>query len=302
MTWRPARRATATLIPLILGVGLAGCGSTPPRPSGEPASQDPSSSPGPIAMSTLDGIRVTLSLERAPLPSAQRTRALVVVDNLSPDVRNWQGGGCNFLATVTIHTAVDVLPDPGVDWPGVAGRFKRLASPGSDPSDDAPFVDERFADDPEGLVCPANLSVNHLQPGQRLEWRIVWNGEVASVAAPAGPATVAAEFPYLGPVPAGVDPLEGTKPIIASIDTEVVGAGVVFLSADQIIDAALADERFTAWLRSAAPGKWQGTDFVSHGGTADVILTLLKKGVATDGWATVDRTTGRVLGFETAAH
>jgi hypothetical protein len=252
-------------------------------------------------MSTRDGVRVTLTLERTPLPSTQRTRAIVVVDNLSPDVRRWQGGGCNFLATVTIHTAVDVHPDPGVTWPGAAGKFKRWASPGSDPSDDAPFVDERFADDPEKLVCPANLAINHLQPGQRLEMRVVWNGEVASVAAPAGPATVLAEFPYLGDVPEGVDPIEGSRPITASIDTTVVGAGVAFLSADQIIDAALADSRFAAWVDLAAPSKWQGVDFVSHGTTADVVLTLLRKGVATDGRATVDRTTGRVLGFATAA-
>jgi hypothetical protein len=252
-------------------------------------------------MSTLDGVRVTLTLEHAPLPSAQRTRALVVVDNLSPEVRLWKGGGCGFLATVTIHTAADVHPDPGVNWPGRAGRFKRMASPGSDPSGDAPFIDARFADDPQQLICPANLAINRVQPGQRLEMRAVWNGEVATVAAPAGPATVTAEFPYLGQVPPGGDPLEASRPIIASIDTEVVGAGIALLSADQIIDAALADRRFAAWLASAVPAKWQGADFVTHGGKADVVLTLLKKGKLMDGRATVDRTTGRVLGFETVA-
>jgi hypothetical protein len=250
-------------------------------------------------MSTRDGVRVSLTLERTPLPSAQRTRALVVVDNLSPDVRNWEGEGCGFLATVTIHTSVDARPDPGVSWPGAAGRFKRLASPGSDPSDDGPFIDERFADDPEGLICPANFAINHLEPGQRLEMRAVWNGEIATVAAPAGPATVSAEFPYLPPALEGVDPREASKPIVASIDTEVVGAGIALLSADQIIDAALADHRFATWLASADDSKWQSADFVSHGSTADVVLTLLKRGVETDGRATVDRTTGRVLGFET---
>jgi hypothetical protein len=253
-------------------------------------------------MSTHDGVRVTLTLERTPLPSAQRTRALIVVDNLSPQVRNWEGGGCGFLATVTIHTSIDARPDPGVNWPGAAGRFKRLASPGSDPSDDGPFIDERFADHPELMVCPANLAINHLAPGQRLEMRAVWDGEIATVAAPAGPATVSAEFPYLGEVPEGVDPFEAATPIVASIDTEVVGAGIALLSADQIIDAALADHRFERWVASADDSKWQGADFISHGATADVVLTLLKKGVTTDGRATVDRTTGRVLGFETVKH
>jgi hypothetical protein len=253
----------------------------------------------PIAMSTRDGVRVTLTLERTPLPAAQRTRALVVVDNLSPNVRNWEGGGCGFLATVTIHTSVDARPDPGVNWPGAAGRFKRLASPGSDPSDDGPFIDERFADDPERLVCTADLAINHLQPGERLEMRAVWNGEVANVAAPAGPATVSAEFPYISDVPNGADPLEASRPIVASIDTEVVGAGIVLLSADQIIDAALADRRFAGWLASAKVSAWEGVDFISRGATADVVLTLLKQGVATDGRVTVDRTTGRVLAFET---
>lgn len=250
-------------------------------------------------MTTRDGVRVTLSLERSPLPSAQRTRALVVIDNLSGNVRNWAGGGCGFPATVTIRTASDVHPDPGVEWPGAAGQFKRLASPGSDPSNDGPFIDERFADDPASLICPANLTINHLAPGQRLEMRAVWDGEIATVAAPAGPAVVDAEFPYLGEVPEGVDPFDVAKPIIVTIDTEVVGAGIALLSANQIIDAALADERFAAWVESTPPRKWLGTDFVAHGATAAVILTLTKKGVATDGRLTVDRTTGRVLSFET---
>jgi hypothetical protein len=253
-------------------------------------------------MSTIDGVRVTLSLERSPLPSAQRTRALVVIDNLSPDVRDWQDDGCGFPATVTIHTAVDVRPDPGVRWLGAAGRFKRMASPGSDPSADAPFIDERFADEPERLICQGDVVINHLQPGQRLEMRVVWSGEVANIAAPAGPATVLAEFPYLAAVSPDVDPLDAARPIIASIQTEVVGAGIALLSADQIIDAALADSRFAAWLESAKPGTWQDTAFVTHGTTADVVLTLLKKGSATDGRATVDRTTGRVLGFEKVPH
>jgi hypothetical protein len=252
-------------------------------------------------MTTKDEVRVTLSLERSPLPSAQRTRAVVVVDNLSPEVRDWQGDGCGFLATVTIHTAVDVHPDPGVVWRGAAGVFKRMASPGSDASADAPFIDERFADDPERLICAGNLPINHLQPGQRLEMKAVWSGEVATVAAPAGPATVAAEFVYLADIPEGTDPFERARPITASIDTDVVSAGIALLSADQIIDAALADRRFARWLASAAPGAWQGTDFVTHGATADVVLTLLRKGRATDGRATIDRTTGRVLGFETVS-
>jgi hypothetical protein len=250
-------------------------------------------------MSTVDDVRVTLSLERSPLPAAQPTRALVVVDNLSPDVRDWLGAGCGLLATVTIHTAVDVHPDPGVNWPGAAGKFKRMASPGSDASADAPFIDARFADDPRRLICAANLAINHLKPGQRLEMSAVWNGEVATVAAPAGPATVSAEFAYLAGPAAGVDPFERVRPIVVTIDTEVVGAGIALLSADQIIDAALADRRFAAWLASARPAAWQDTDFVTHGSTADVVLTLSRKGRLTDGRATVDRTTGRVLGFET---
>ena len=287
---------------MAVGITLAGCASTTPLPSGQQASPEASVAAPLIAMSTRDGVRVTLTLERAPLPSAQRSRALVVVDNLSPVVRNWEGGGCGFLATVTIHTSIDARPDPGVNWPGAAGRFKRLASPGSDPSDDGPFIDERFADDPERLICTANLEINHLQPGERLEMRAVWDGEVANVAAPAGPATVSAEFPYLGEVPNGADPLQAPKPIVASIDTEVVGAGIALLSADQIIDAALADRRFAAWLASANVSMWQDAVFISHGATADVVLTLLKKGVATDGRVTVDRTTGRVVAFEAVAH
>jgi len=281
-----------------MGIGLAGCGADNPSPTGGPASGEPSIVPGPVAMATRDGIRVTLTLERAPLPSTQRTRALIVVDNLSPEVRSWQGGGCDFLATVTVHTSVDVVPDPGRDWPGTAGRFKRLVSPGSDPADDGPFIDERFADAPERMFCPANIAVNRLEPGQRLQMRADWNGEIAYMAAPAGPATVSAEFPYLGQSEDSVDPLGAAVPIVVSLDTKIVDTAVRFLSAGRVIDAALSDARFAAWLAEGDATTWQEADFLTHGTTADVVLSLLEDDVSTEGRATVDRETGVVLAFE----
>jgi len=169
---------------------LAACGGTLP-PSGAVL-------PGPVSTATRDGLIVSVALEHAPLTAGVRAWAKVTVVNTAPVVRHYQGGGCEFLADVTIRTAAPVTPERGRDWDGLAGLFKKLVLPDGAPSADGSFVDERFVDQGGVVACPASLGLNEIRPGEQRGMKAAWAGEGQGVAAAACPARVIASFPYLG--------------------------------------------------------------------------------------------------------
>ena len=268
---------TASLLAFV----VMACGGDP-----APSSAAPS---GPTATALRDGIQVSLTLDRATLPAVDRTLAVVTVENTGSARRLWQGGGCNFLASITIVTSALVAPPLGLSWNGIAGRFKDLLMPRPEPSKDGSFTDERFAN--AGRVgCPADLGVNTLEPGQRLEMHAIWSGEINGVVALPGPARVTASFPYLGPT-AGPSAAANPQPIEAALDVVVADNGVRLLSPGQAIDAALANPAFSGWLAAAGEmANWDGVDLESSGRAFVVILSVH----AVDGRAIVDRVSGAV--------
>lgn len=299
----PFRRASGNVIPLarrltaparaifaLLLVTLVACG---PEPStGAPAT-------GPSGSASRDGIIVTLTLDRAPLPSGTSSRALVTVVNSSSEPRLWQGGGCDFPATIAIDTAAEVTPPKGRLWQGTAGQFKGLLRPDPVSSRTGSYVDERFAH-PTNVACPADLGVNSLGPGHRLMMTGVWDGQVNGVAAVAGAATVRATFPYLGRgagQAAAVDPSDLSNAITVTLPVEVSPPPGRLLSPGEAIDAALTNPEFGAWLAKAGPMQaWDGVDMEVRDGVSVVIL--YSRGEA--GRASVDRWTGAVS-FEVRA-
>jgi hypothetical protein len=267
---------------LVAATVVAACGDSSPSPQ---------TSAGPVGSATRDGLVVTVALDRAVLPSGDRTLAVVTVENRSPERRFYQGGGCDFLADVQIETTADVVPDPGVAWPGAFGRFKDLLRPAPIETREGYFVDERFAD-PTQIMCTADLGINEIGPGQRLEMRALWNGEISGTVAAPGPGRVIASFPYLG---LGIQgELVGKPPqaIAATIAVDVADVGIRLLSPGQVIDAALGDPQFSGWL--AAAGHIQGWDSVSLEGQGHVMVVVLGvQGV--EGRASVDRVSGAVI-------
>lgn len=279
----PSLRPIALVVAAVTIAIASGCG-------GDQSSAEPSAAE---ASSERDGVRVSLSVERAALPAGVRAWALVSVENTSPAVRRYQGGGCDFLASVTIETASAVTPDPGRDWKGIAGKFKQLVGPHAGASSAGSFIDEQFADQGQ-VVCTADLGVNEIKPGQRLEMRAAWNGEIFGVVAPPGPARVKASFPYLGPV-ARADAFDDPpQPVEATVPVEVIDEGRRLLSPGQAIDAALQDPRFAAWVGSADMGAWQGVGIEPAGDSFVVSLSLMVDGVTVAGRATVNRQSGGV--------
>jgi hypothetical protein len=258
-----------------------GCGdATEPSPS----------LAGPAGQAQRDGVTVTFVLERSRLVAGSRARALVTVQNTTSADRLWQGGGCNDLASVWIDTAAEVTPPKGRPWPGTAGSFKNLLLSGQPgPSRQGSFVDVRFLD-PTRIACPADLGINTLRPGQHLEMRLVWSGDVNGVPAPAGPATVHASFPYLGQGPVA-DPTDVSRRIAVDLAVDVDPAPAPMMSPGEAIDAALADARFGAWVKAAgAMQMWDGVDMEAPDGAYVVILMVGGQ----SGRATVDRRTGAV--------
>jgi hypothetical protein len=282
---RPTLRCAAAAAIVIAAV-VAGCGAD--LPSAPPAELS-DASPEPVSAAR-DGIVVTLSVDRSTLPAADRTWVSVTVENASSEVRLWRGGGCNPLADVTIWTATAVTPEPGRNWDGLAGTFKELLAHANEASDTALFLDERFVDRTPIVACPADLGVNQISAGQRLEMRAAWDGEIEGVAAPPGPARITASFPYLG---AAGKP-DAPQPIEATAKVDVANPGIRLLSRGQAIDAALGDANFAAWLASADMNAWSGVDLQSQGKSYVVILSLDHLGGTTEGRATVDRETGAV--------
>jgi hypothetical protein len=279
---RPLRRHAA--LAFVVAAIVSGCGAE------QPTGVAPESSP-PSVTAARDGLLVTLAVDHAALPAASRTWVVVTVANTSSEVRMWQGGGCNFLADVTIETTTAVTPEPGHGWSGQAGRFKQLIGPVSQASNSGSFVDERFVDQ-TGVACTSDLRVNQISAGQRLQMKAAWDGEIQGVVAPPGPARIVASFPYLGP--AGKP--DAPQPIKATVGVEVMDQGVRLLSPAQAIDAALGNPDFAAWLASEDFSGWSGVDIESHGHTFVVVLML----ATIEGRATVDRQTGAVT-FATRA-
>jgi hypothetical protein len=215
----------------------------------------------------------------------------VSVENTSSEVRLWRGGGCNPLADVSITTAIEVTPEPGRNWDGLARSFKELAAQQVQASNVGSFIDERFVDQP-AMACPANLAINQISAGQRLDMRAAWDGEVQDAVAPPGAARIVASFPYLG---AAGQP-EAPEPVVATIRVNVSDLGIRLLSRGQGVDAALSNPDFAAWVASNDIAAWEGVDVEAHGHTYVFVLKL----ATIEGRATVDRQTGAVS-FDTRA-
>lgn len=286
ITRRPTP-AVALALAMAVAVVATACGADAPTPT-------PPTQPGPTATATRDGLVVTLTLDRAPLTAGVRSWVRVTVANTAGAIRHYQGGGCEFLAAISIETAAPVAPDRGRDWDGAAGALKQLLLPNADPDATGYYIDERFVDQAGGVACPANLGLNEVKPGEVRQMRAAWSGEVQGVVGVAGPARVTASFPYLG-LPDGGEMLgRPPQPIQVAVDVDVVDGGVRFLSPGQAIDAALANPGFAAWLAAAPQGSWQGVSLEQRGRSIDVILTATADGGVFSGVATVDRATGAV--------
>jgi hypothetical protein len=259
------RRPTAILVgtTILLVVAACGAGAAPASPA-----------PTPLAATASNGwVRITMTLAGPPRNDGLSWVDVVIENTARRGVR-WAGGGCGDPGGtyIDLNGAFDF---GRADWPALLGAYKRLAVGGNDPRTALPldvgYVPEsRLGTD---LACTADLRIETLAVGGALRYRAGWDGTFNGGPAPSGPATVSAVFPYIGLdglVPA--DAFDST-PVVAAIRTAVGGEGVAGgLAPGRLIDLALADPQFAAFVQAQPQATWINPDVARIEGTWHVGL------------------------------
>ena len=274
-----ASRVVATLIAIFV---VCGCGSAPPPTQEARASAResavasrsvessgmiaptrrptvaPTLSPTPVPPPPADlptrlvksksGIRVTIELDRNPLPAGEPMWATVTVQNRGRTEVTWFHDGC----AIPVHVFGDIVGSrwrPGRSHDGQAARFKDrlLDSEVRDPVR-ITFTHERYVG--KGPLGCADVGiVDTIPPGQALVHRSRWDGMAADSLGlpPSGQVdlTGLAQFYYRGEQPpsirAGEIELHGEAWIVDGKDPS-------WLDPPEVIDAALTDPAFLEWL------------------------------------------------------
>jgi hypothetical protein len=204
-------------------------------------------SPPAPATVTVDGVTLTLELDRGELREGDLVSATLTIRNTNNHDVVWTSGGCQIVGQVL---ALPPFPDPGRHWPGALGTFKSWALQHAESY--AYFTDEETWR-AGGRACPAVVYTNTLAAGERLRSRWVWDGKVASGLggarrAPGGPIDVASTF-FIGPQPAA-------KELRAVASLLIRGPADPYISPGVAIDRAYDDGRLARWLEGRpAPGE-----------------------------------------------
>ena len=237
--------------------------------------------PSTISASGSNGsVRVTLTLEGPPRNDALSWASVIIgssgiIANLADRGVRWAGGGCGDPGGTFIDLGGAFAPGRP-DWPGRLGLFKRRAIgqglPGGDGALTVGYVPaSRIGTD---RACTADLWIETLPVGATLQYRAGWDGKLNEQPVPPGAATVVATFPFIG--------LEGlvapddfdSTAVMATIPTEVAGAGAVAggLAPGLAVDVALSDPQFAAFVQAAPEGTWVNPDLSLIDGTWHVGL------------------------------
>jgi hypothetical protein len=200
-----------------------------------------------------DGITVELTLDRQAVAIGDRVTAVVRVVNGSTASPIWESNICGWgPAPITVARPWDI--PAGRAWVGIAADFKKavLEQGGYLDGDQVvlgTFWDARALDDPDSMSCPAVSQERPFAPGEVAEMELAWQvvprrGQLLM----AGPATVSATFTSS----AGVITVEA--PIEITGGPPPSGWSIV-----DVIDAALEDEQFSAWLSDRPTATWLNT-------------------------------------------
>jgi len=224
-------------------------------PSPPPAAPMP---PGPLARVAVveqDGVRVRIELERNPMPAGEWTVLTATVRNIGDDVVTWFHDGC----ATTVGTWGEMAASwrPGIAQTGVAATFKGRVldlayRPTPLPGPIVHFVPERWAG--SGSYGCADIGMSdRIRPGKAIRQRYVWEGQAGSRwgPPPSGPVTLTGTFAYYW---RGREEPEGDitdRTIKVSLDSWITGgADETWLSPPEVVDAALADSAFVAYLET----------------------------------------------------
>jgi hypothetical protein len=306
----------------------------PPAP--EPALEPLEPTGPPDATATRHGVRVDLWLSSLTVAQGEWVQALVRVTNTRDDPVWTPGGDC--WLTTTVGVDLSPLYPQEATLSGNAAAFMRrvvrergLLSAGFGHWTPEPLPDASGVPAVALADCAPELGARFLRigPGRSRELRYAWYPMARQDALdtwmrplPPGPVSVTASWQYAGHGARPTGPLFRRHPdlISAKADLELTGTDPGFPTPIEIVEAALADPAFAAWV-AADPtradwagtyfGGWPGPDYPAQSrfaglagrapdGIAEVWLVRDLPGSADAiGAALVDPWTGAVLGFAT---
>ena len=295
---------------LVVGLVCAACVDLPlpsspppfansPRPATATAAPTIPADLATRAVAEQDGVRITIELDRNPMPAGQPTWVSTTVTNTGRDAVVYYP--CGEAIVVSGHIA-------GAPWragrelPGPALTWKRY------------LLDDLFLEDRvrEVLFLPAGQDgsssgcgdIGHvatLARGTSLHERSRWDGLSFRRLAPppTGPIDLVASFPFDRGDPAVEHPPEDRHLLEAQLKTWIAGLPDAFLDPAEAVDIALTDSRLTAVLASHELRNGNGGLVRFDPATGSYQIGLIEENLPTAcaHVVFVDARTGRIVGF-----
>jgi hypothetical protein len=198
-----------------------------------------------------DGIRVTVTLERNPLPAGEPTWADLGATNVGTDAVSWLHDACATPAGLGGEMVAKWRP--GAAQQGNAKVFKDLAL--RQRALENGLIQISFTPEPfigRGSYACADIGITEsIAPGERRQVRAQWNGMAhASLGPPpTGLVTLRAWAGYYWRTIDGDPPEGGVSPIEFEMPAWISGGkDGALLDPPEVVDAALVDAAFVDWL------------------------------------------------------
>lgn len=233
-------RVSAIGIAAVLAVG--GCSQ------GAPSASPPTHTSTSIV---IDGVAISLTVDRDTTVPGVPIEAIVVVENRSGRAVRWRAGGCNLVSAVTIGPA-GVLPAPVQPRDRIATFVARVTDGAESPGPTRTLPSQSTVD---RRACQIDRGFAELAPGGRLTERAVWPATTNAGAPIApGPYRVTGSFPMLAPagplVPAEFRADRDLRSIDAELALDVTAGGPERLRAADGVTALLAGTPLGGWVRN----------------------------------------------------
>jgi hypothetical protein len=291
------------LVVILTGLLAGGCSSAP-SPAVEPT--PPPDLPRTASVER-DGVRVSIELDRNPMPAGEMTWITTRVENIADTDLYWYHGGCPI--TVDVRGRAEEPWRSGATFAGIAKDLKDFVLRYSRIEDlhaSLRFVPDLFHEDTP-TICTDNLIVDSIAPGEVVEQRARWFG----AAAYDGPLWSGRSGPDLGLPPSGRATITGTAAYLSRLRNDPNYSGepphmTVSLDAwisngrrpsqtdpPEAIDAALANPAFSRWVTPGRVGIGYAGVLYLDRGRDQWVVGLIEEG---RGWlAFVDRPTGHFV-------
>ena len=221
---------------------------TPP-----PAAESPGEPPADLPLTVTverDGVRLTLQLERNPMPSGEWTRAQATVTNVGSDDLVWFHDGCADPVSIWGELVGQHWRPGFAQFAGKVREFQQRAV------EEAAFdgaIRVRFLEEDEigeGIHGCADIGLADVVPqGDKLTAERIWDGQAFGrlIPPPGGPVTLTATFAYYWRGnPADVTGIDGMSTLELQLPTWIQPPTRQFIHPAEAIDVALLDRRLQA--------------------------------------------------------